>query len=537
MDKELAVNQPRLSRPILLVAGAIFLCVMAVVSLTVYDPGLTWDEPIYISFAGEHYIAWTGEADGPPQRPRWGALTEDGDSGKLTWGRYQVHPPLGKLWIAFSMTLLGQTLGGVRTGAGILLALTAMMLFLWQWRRGNTRTGIFAALALVLMPRIFAHGHFANLELPMVVVWLATVIAFEKGIRSKRWSIACGVIFGLALLTKINGAFLPVVLIPWGLIFHGRKALNNILAMLLIGPMLFLCGWPLMWRHPIGGPMAYLAYWGGFGNVKRMALPVYYLGRIYRETPAPWHYPFVLLAATTPLPILATFLFAIGKGVRKARAEWRKMDHEILLAWNIFFYLLLFAMPNTPKYDGMRLLLPAMPFVAALAGRGAEALWQVLRGRVRNASVAAWGAGGIIMLWLLLPIVAFHPFQLCYYSELVGGPWGARGLGLETTYWNDTFTTDAQDWLLEHGRPGDRIAPIAIGSFGWRMMLQSESFQKARLFDGNFADGTWNWLVVMPRQGYWTEAEREYIRTHSPEKVWYLTSLQKTPICMIFQKR
>ena len=187
-----------------------------------------------------------------------------------------------------------------RIGAGILFGAAAAALFLWLASKRGEGVGLVAAAVFVLMPRLFAHGHFANLEMATLLLWLLTVIAFERGIERRGWSVACGALFGLALLTKINAVFLPVLLLPWGFLFHGRKALRNAVAMALCGPLIFFAGWPVMWYHPIETLRVYIA-----DKAQRMIIPVYYLGTAYRDRIAPWHYPFVLLLATTPLPVLA----------------------------------------------------------------------------------------------------------------------------------------------------------------------------------------------------------------------------------------
>jgi len=269
---------------------------------------------------------------------------------------------------------------------------------------------------------------------------------------------------------------------------------------------------------------------------RRMAIPVYYLGRIFGDNPAPWHYPFIMLAATTPLPILAGAVAAMVRSLRQIRAQWRNRPHEILLLWSVVFQLLLFAVPGVPKYDGVRLLLPAMPFLAILAGHGAEAGWLWVRERVKNVKPVAWGLGVMVAAWLLAPIVLLHPLQLSYYSELVGGPWGANRLGFETTYWNDSLTGEVLDWVVSEARPGDRVARVAVGAFVWKVHSQSDAFRRKQIRDGEFAGNHWEILLVAPRQGYWTDAEREFIRTHTPAKVWRLTALNRLPVCMVFRR-
>jgi hypothetical protein len=55
-----------------------------------------------------------------------------------------------------------------------------------------------------------------------------------------------------------------------------------------------------------------------------------------------------------------------------------------------------------------------------------------------------------------ISLVSLYPHLLSYYSETVGGLPGATRLGLETTYWCETYM-DALPYLNAHARPGDII--------------------------------------------------------------------------------
>lgn len=499
-------------------AAAIFLAVAAAITLTARDPGLTMDEAIYFGRAAR-YADWFGH------------LSSHSFAAPVIFQHWWSadHPPLGSLWIALNMRLFGgavDIITAARIGAGMLFGAAAAALFLWLASKRGERAGLVAAAVFVLMPRLFAHGHFANLEMATLLLWLLTIIAFERGIERRGWSIACGALFGLALLTKINALFLPVLLLPWGFLFHGRKALRNAAAMALCGPLIFFAGWPVMWYHPIETLRAYLA-----NKAQRMIIPVYYLGATYRDRFAPWHYPFVMLLATTPLPVLAAAAAGLWRHVRALRAKWKESAHEALVIWAFLFPVCLLALPGVPKYDGIRLMLPAYPFLAALAASGAVAAWDSL-GRARRWAGAASAA--VLAAWLLLPVVALHPYQLCYYGELVGGPWGAAKLGFETTYWDDTFDARALDYLNKQTPPGGKVAFVAVGSFIWQY-YQALGEARPDIREVRF-DEDWDYLVVVPRRGYWlTDAERAFTSSHQP--AWANTLWPGgLPVCMIYKR-
>ncbi len=465
------------------------------------------------------------------QNPFCGLLTE-GAIVQTWW--YADHPPLAKLWMALSFVLFGgaiDPIAAARVGAGILFGVVAAALYLWVSGREGERAGIMAVVAFVLMPRIFAHGHFANIEMAMLLLWLLTTIAFEKGIRDIRWSVACGCLFGLALLTKINAVFLPLVLVPWGGIFHGRKVIRNVLFMALLGPVIFFAGWPVMWHHPVLATMSYLA--NKFG---RPLVETHYLGTTYDTTAAPWHYPFVMLLATAPLAVVAAAACGVARVVHSLRSRGRAAAHRALILWSFAFPVLLLALPGVPKYDGVRLMLTAYPFLAVLAVWGAGWAWDRVRPRLRRPRLVGSVIAGAVTLWLLAPVVMFHPYQLSYYGEIVGGPWGANRLGFETTYWHETFDTDALSYLNEHVPQGGRVAMVAVEYRVWRI-YQILDEVRPDIRHGDFFEAEWDYLVVVMRQGKLHRQVRDFMASHQPVWARSLPPFGSPPLCLIYRRR
>jgi len=525
----------------LLAALFVFLAVSGLAAATASDPGLTWDEAIYFGYAVS-YVEWFRRPalDEPSLIRAWGGARPDPSTGRRRWVfPGQVHPPLGKVWIALWFALLGVGVASARIGAAFLSGGAAAALYLWGAARRGERAGWLAAAVLLLIPRVFGHGHLASLEMPTLLLWLLTVVAFEEGIARRGWSIACGVLFGLALLTRATALFLPLVLWPWGLIFHGRRALRNIVAMLLCGPAMFVAFWPGLWPDVASSATAWLRYWFGPGDSGRTLVPVFYLGRSWSDRPAPWHYPFVMLLATTPLPVLAGAVTGAAGWLARLGRRWRTEGHVALIVAAGGFHPILMAMPGGPRYDGVRLMLPAMPFLALLAAYGADDAWARVCARLRGRALRI-ATGGVLAAWLAAPVAAFHPFQLSYYGELVGGPWGAKRLGFETTYWDDTLTDEVLQWVKAHTRPGERVARVAVGDEVWawhtHLGVLAPDERGPCPLDGDFASGEWETLIVIPRQGMWSEEVREFVATHEPARTWYLPPVGRVPVCLVYRK-
>jgi hypothetical protein len=194
----------------------------------------------------------------------------------------------------------------------------------------------------------------------------------------------------------------------------------------------FLLGWPWLWHDTAARLADYVRF-----HSEHYAVDVYYLGHTYHY--APWHYPFVLTGATVPVAVLA--LMALGIVVAAARA--RTGSAETLLLVGAAAYLAVSALPFAPKYNGVRLFMPAFPFLAGLAGLGFErftvAVESGLQGLGARGRWFAPLAGVAIFASAAAGIITTYPYQLAYYNELTRGVKGARRAGLETVYWGGPY--------------------------------------------------------------------------------------------------
>ncbi|MHC5544472.1 4-amino-4-deoxy-L-arabinose transferase, partial [Singulisphaera rosea] len=279
---------------------------------------------------------------------------------------------------------------------------------------------------LLAMPRVFAHAHLGALDTFIAFFWTLALLASARALDAKRPSLAmagAGILWGLALLTKIHAWFLPPILLIWALARYRKLwVLPPFLAWSATGIATFALGWPWLWYHT-GERLA--AYWGT--GVERTSIFVQYFGQVYADRDIPWHYPWFYFAATVPVGLHALGLLGLSQSWRE-----RRTDPALLLpAGSIVFFLTLFS-TRVPVYDGERLFLMVFPLWALLIGRGFHSAWQWTSSR-RIARIGllgffvAQGAGTLTV----------HPFGLSYYNALVGGLRGAERLGLELTYWND----------------------------------------------------------------------------------------------------
>jgi 4-amino-4-deoxy-L-arabinose transferase-like glycosyltransferase len=433
---------------------AILIMVLALALLVATESriGLTWDEPDYI-VASEAYDSWLGRLIAQPAA----ALSKDGIDG--SWSVNHEHPPLDKIWSGIVWSgarLVFNDLTAHRLGNMILVSVMTGLLYLLIAGAYGQAAGFAAAAALLTLPRFFFHAHLAALDVPAAcAVFFVTFLFWQtKENLSGKWTIVLGLIWGLAFATKINALFLPPALFLWALIFRRQgMLLVRIVLMTLIGVLFSFAVWP--WLYP-DFPARMIDYLEWI-SVDHWRIGQWYLGALYM--PPPWHFPFVITWAVVPLTITVLY----GTGI--VRAFWKRREAGGLgglLFINALVPLLALTTGKSMVYDNDRLFMPAFIFFAALAGMGFGWLAAGIRraaGRMRQprlAAPAAVLAAGLFFLPQCISLVRLYPHLLSYYSETVGGLPGAARLGLETTYWCESYAA-AIPYLNEHARPGDTI--------------------------------------------------------------------------------
>lgn len=350
---------------------------------------------------------------------------------------------------------------GARLGGALGYGLLVLLVGLWTARHAGPLAGTTAALACAMMPRVFAHGHFAALEIWTALALLGAALAAAwaetstAGRPELRW-LAAGTVWGLALLTRFHAVLLGPVLFGWLLLRwlllrrNGHCPACGILWQKLgiwsVGAAaVFFAGWPWLWYSPLEQLQLYLA-----SATQRQPIHVYYLGRVWFDYEVPWHYPWLIFGSTVPVGLLVLGLV----GLWAVLQAWPTRPQGAILASLAGAGLGLFSWPGVPVYDGERLFLFVYPIWAIFVGLGCLRVQEVLlRWVARNGLYNLTGGmfrvvqvpldrligGGLLLMVALqgVGLVLYHPCQLSYYNLLVGGLAGAERIGLEVNYWAD----------------------------------------------------------------------------------------------------
>jgi 4-amino-4-deoxy-L-arabinose transferase-like glycosyltransferase len=446
--------EPRRRRP--LRRGVAFFVVtlgaLALFVITAPEIGLTWDEPAYIVAARAH-AGWFGRLISDPLE----ALSADEIS--RYWAPNHEHPPLDKVlsglvWAGAQSFL--EPLVAHRLGNMLLASVLVGSLYLLGARAYGEIAGLAAAGALIAMPRFFLHAHLAALDVPVASWIFFTTALFWRTAENPSWLIdlGLGLVFGATLATKLNAFLLPPTLLIWLVLFRrdGRLFLRLAL-MSIVGACFAVAIWPWLYNDTVFRLADYLK----FMFFTHLDLGVWYLGAFHM--PPPWHYAFVITWAVMPLTL--AILCLVG-GVRAARPGEGKGGLGKLLVISALAPQLALASGGSLVYDGERLFMPSFPFLAMLAGLGFAWIVDRIEGVARRMKRPRWtpALGGLAGAMVLLPVVIgsarVYPHLLSYYSEGVGGLPGATRLGLETTYWAETYAA-ALPYLNEHAQSGDVV--------------------------------------------------------------------------------
>ena len=439
------------------ILGLLLACLtLASIVATLPDAGITWDEPLYIR-ASRGYMSWLGLFKGDLREPLSDAAIV---RGWMPHPTLELHPPLGKLLSGLTWGAFRGVLGDIsahRLSNAALFSLLVAMVFWMVASAYDTASGLFAALSLLLMPRMFLHAHLANIDTTVAITWFLAMYVFWKCESRRGWLpvLLMGVAYGLALATKMNAIVMPGVWVLWTLLFRRNwRALLRVAVTTVIGCGVFVALWPWLYHDTLNRLAYYVLMASRFKD-----RPQFYLGQTLSHVP--WHYPFVITLAVVPLAITVMYLLGAFRVV--ARNGERRVDETgWLLILNALTPLLFAATGFQAAYSGERHFIPAYPYLACLAGVGfglaLDALskaWQRAHERA-NVTRVRWVVGLLLALLLAAPLVSIvrlYPYELSYYSELVGGLPGATRLGLETTFWCETYK-DALPYLNAHAPQG-----------------------------------------------------------------------------------
>jgi len=299
---------------------------------------------------------------------------------------------------------------------------------------------------------------------------LLVVLGREGLVRT--WAVLSPQTFGVLALVAALAA------LAWQIARTDRAAfvpLAPLVAMGLLGPVVFYVHWPWVWYHPVDR----LAWYFDF-HATHVHYAWTYFGEVLRAPPFPLTYVFIVTALTLPVSLLGpmtvglvrTWLRNLGDLLPAlARRFGRGGSTEWLLGVNALFSIVLISFPDVPHFGGVKHWLPSMPFLALLGAREVDRAVAALPGALglpeRRVNALAVGLGALLLLPGLTATAHVHPYGTSAYGELAGGIPGAASLGLQRQYWSNNVT-GVLPWINANARPGERVWLHEVNGLSFR---------------------------------------------------------------------
>lgn len=443
--------------------GALFFLVAAVAMVTTEsDYGLASDVGNYF-YSSLRQLAWLHEflqalLSGSPGS----ALAPDHVSEQWRWMLIRVpHPPLSREISGLTWILFRDALGHVAAyRVGVMITYSALVGGCAAFTASAARSllaGVGAGLGILLIPVLFAHGHFAHTDLFLAAFWFGSAASLYAWTTNPgpRSLVLSGLFLGATLATKFTGLLAVPALGIWLLLTRPKRVIPAVLVLGLAAAAVFVASNPVLWTDPVTGISDYLG-----AGVDRSAnalnqIRTLYFGTFYVYR-GPWHYPFVWTLIVLPPTILVAILAGLS--------DRRNLRLSVFCVLNASVLYLALMVPSAPMHDGVRLILPAFPFFAVLGGLGTSRIAAgVARLPIWSGDARRLVPGLLVSVAIYVPalaaVVRTHPHQLSYVNLLVGGIAGAERRGLEITNLKDVLSQEVLDDLAKVIPGGSVVDP------------------------------------------------------------------------------
>jgi hypothetical protein len=246
--------------------------------------------------------------------------------------------------------------------------------------------------------------------------------------------------------------------------------------MLFFGPLIFIVHWPWLWPAVGERVGAYFNF-----HLQHEHYPVSYFNEVFDRPPFPKMFVFIMTAVTMPFATLAISAAGLIRGaviliVPHFRPEkpavdvpWldRKPGREevdrgtmFLLLVNALYPFLLFLLPGTPIFGGVKHWFPAIPFLVILGGIEFDRLCSAAQETglpFLRTRLLPWAAGALIILPAVLGNFYIHPYGTGFYNELDRGVRGAADQEMQRKFWGYA-SRGVLDWLNKNAEPYSRVA-------------------------------------------------------------------------------
>lgn len=463
---------------LLVLSPALIFFILALSTLSHY--GIIWDGPDHF-YRGQAYLNYylTGSTNfSNLQGSKRSFYQDDKYTAEYFFLNDGGHPPLNGILAASTNYIFYQKLGllgdveSLHLFGVVASSLLVLVVTLFAYQSCGILAALVAAISLSSYPLFWSESHF-NIKDPVESAFFGiTIWAFWMSLKGYRWRwlLLSIVSFAVALSTKFNILFLPLIIIPYLFVKYGARFSFKMISPInifvnlpkgyrlvaLLSPLLvfliFILSWPYLWQD-LGGLFKVFSYYMERGLSGQKEAGIFLPGQINI-------YPLVWIIITTaPWVLFLTFwgIFWIWKDKRSGKVG---------MLW--FFWLLIpilrVMFPHARTYGGVRQLMEYVPAVALLAGFGAAKLKETICTHTKNLPIphrkflVSSLILGIFIPHLLI-LAKIHPNENVYFNFLIGGIKGASGRSIP--YWGNSFGNAYLQgiwWLNKNAEKGAKLA-------------------------------------------------------------------------------
>lgn len=449
--------------------------------------GVSWDEALHFR-RGQAYLYFflTGDLDyrklpavnlqgsgGDPAKvpePRRSFYQNDTHNGKFMMEQDSGHPPLnGELAAVFNYILFQKlgVLDDVSSHHVFNITASSLLVFVvvaFAAESLGFLAGVVSFLALVTYPLFWAEAHFNIKDPPEAAFFTATIWAFYNSLnkRSIFWLLGSFVFLGLALGTKFNAFFIPLIVGPyliiryWSSLKHPGGLITNFprkyLVFLIVGCLLtasiFVGSWPYLWQDWPGSIYKIFGYYKEIGlGVRYQPDQFFLLG--FNIFPALW-----ILFTTPPFVLLLSAMGVVAALTR------HPSKGKVSILWLLLFLvpIIRVTMPGAVIYGGIRQILEFLPGMALLSGFGAWQINQWSKGRKILSKVVPFVTVALF-LWPIFVLIKMHPNENVYFNSFIGGLSGAETRNFPS--WGNSFGNayfQGTQWINQNVGQGAKVA-------------------------------------------------------------------------------
>ena len=516
-------------------------CLSGILTLSEY--GMTWDEGLGNFFFGERYLRYVSSFNANYLNfNEYLSMHKEQslDLYKSPWrGTPEAFPALADIASAATMYIFSYKLGwldpvdGFHLFSVLLVSMFLLIFYFFASKRLGKYVALFSLFFLGVFPRLWGDMHFNEKDIPEMVFFGFTLLAYWAWFEKPSWirTIIVGIAGGAALGVKANALFLPIFFIlgSWPinlkeLWIHIKTRFLKYILMAITGIITFFLSWPYLYSNPF--------------NAKKYFLLIFAQGgRIGSPT---WNWqPLSITAAVIPeFMLLCLLIGVVFSAIQITRNK--KTIYRFALVW-LLLPILRISIPPSLNFDGIRHFLEFVPGAALVAGIGAAAIINLIgqQNKTRRISIAL-----ILFLFVSvntgLAINTFGSYQYLYFNNIYGGlPGGQRVFGQDeaTDYWGSSYRKGIK-WLNENAERDSKLyVPVAghivnlVESIWLRDDIQVINKEE---FTELVNDDQPVYIMFITRPSFYNEVTQEYLSTLDPV---YEINVDGVPILVIYRMK